>query len=50
MTSLIEAWVPGMARERLDFRFEYAAPRLLEAERDSSHVPRDFISAKRAGE
>jgi len=49
MTSLIEAWVPGMARERLDFRFEYAALRLRKAEGFLSRLARFYLAKPRHG-
>lgn len=40
---------PGMARERLDFRFEYAVPRLREAEGFLSRLARFYLAEPRHG-
>lgn len=40
---------PGMARERLDFRFEYAAPHLREAEGFLSRLARFCLAKPRHG-
>lgn len=40
---------PGMARERLDFRFEYAAPRLREAEGFLSRLARFYLAEPQHG-
>lgn len=40
---------PGMARERLDFRFEYAAPRLRETEGFLSRLARFYLAEPRHG-